>query len=298
MRCSELMKRDVAHCTDSALVTEAAEIMRERNVGFLPVCDANGAVVGTITDRDIVVRVLATGRANEHTRVVEVFTAAVVSCGADDELDVAEERMSSFQKSRVVCVDSGGRLVGVISLSDIASLESDGAGIVAASVAGRETTAQGKRNTDLGDGRPLECRDVMNHNVECCRRDDLASTIAGMMLEHDIGFIPVCDEDGTIVGTLTDRDLTVRVVAAHKPPETTRAMDILTPELVYCAIDDPLTVAEELMTTYKKSRIVCADDARHPKGVISLADIARVEPPAIFSRILRIVASHGRELAA
>jgi CBS domain-containing protein len=287
------MKREVARCTEDAFVTEAAEIMRDRDVGFLPVCASNGTVVGIITDRDIAIRVLATGRANEHTRVGDVITTAVVSFHADDELEVAEERMSSFQKSRVVCVDSGGHLAGVISLSAIASLESDGAGIVAASVAGRETTAQGKGLAAVDDGRALECRDVMNHTVECCRREDIASTIAAIMRDREIGFVPICDEAGAIIGTITDRDLTLRVVAARRHALTTRAMDVLTPELVYCAVDDPLSIAEELMTAYKKSRIVCADDARHPQGIISLADIARVEPPGIFSRILRGVASAG-----
>ena len=131
----------------------------------------------------------------------------------------------------------------------------------------------------------------MNFDVECCRRDDLTPAIAAVMRDREIGFVPVCDESGAIVGTLTDRDLTIRVVAARRHAGTTRASDILTPELVYCAVDDPLTIAEDLMTEYKKSRIVCADDKRRPQGIISLADIARFESPAIVSRVLRRVAA-------
>jgi CBS domain-containing protein len=291
MRCSDLMNGDVACCIESSFVIDAAEIMRQRNVGFLPVCTVEGVVVGTITDRDIAVRVLAAGRPSEQTRVADVITPVVVSCRPDDELEIAEERMSSFQKSRIVCIDAEGRLAGVISLSDIAKLESDGAGIVAASVASRETAASRQSAPDVPGRRPLECGDVMNLDVACCCREDFVPAIAVMMRDRDIGFVPVCDEGGAIVGTLTDRDLTIRVVAAGKPPAATRAMDILTPELVYCAVDDPLTVAEDLMTEYKKSRIVCADNACRPRGVISLADIARVEAPAIVSRILRDLAS-------
>jgi CBS domain-containing protein len=296
MLCSELMSRDVAWCLDSSFVTDAATIMRERNIGFLPVCGEDGAVLGTLTDRDIAVRVLAVDRAAEQTRVGEVLSPLAASCRPDDELAIAEEQMSSFQKSRVVCIDAQGGLAGVISLSDIAGLESDGAGIVAASIAGRETGRVRRALPEEGAGA-LACRAVMNLDVECCGREDLTPAIAAIMRDHDVGFVPVCDEGGAIVGTLTDRDLTIRVVAARKDPGTTRAIDILTPELVYCAADDPLTVAEELMTTYKKSRIVCADEARHPQGVISFADIARVEPPAIVSRLLRGVASGSSSFA-
>ena len=155
MLCSELMKRDVARCLDSSFVIDAAEIMRDRNVGFLPVCSMSGAIVGTITDRDIAVRVLASGRAHERTRVGDMIMPLVVSCSPDDELEVAEERMSSFQKSRIVCIDARGRLAGVISLSDIAMLESDGAGIVAASVASRETARSAERGSAEARGLPL-----------------------------------------------------------------------------------------------------------------------------------------------
>jgi CBS domain-containing protein len=292
MLCSELMKRDVAWCLDGSFVREAATIMRDRDVGLLPVCGEDGVVLGTITDRDITVRVLAVGRSSEHTRVGEVLSALSVSCRPDDELAIAEEQMSRFQKSRIVCVDAEGGLAGIISLSDIAGLGSDGAGIVAASIAIRET-ARGRRappEEGAGEGA-LACRAVMNLDVECCGREDLAAAIAAMMRDRDVGFVPVCDEGGGIIGTLTDRDVTIRIVAEGKDPETTRAIDILTPELVYCAADAPLTVAEDLMTRYKKSRIVCADDERHPQGVISFADIARVEPPGIVSRLLRGIAS-------
>src|SRR5438093_6947896 len=101
MRCSELMKHEVATCLDSALVTEAAEVMRDRNVGFLPVCTTDGRVVGTITDRDITMGVLALDYPIDRTRVGDMMMPGIVSCAPDDELAVAEDRMSSFQKSRI-----------------------------------------------------------------------------------------------------------------------------------------------------------------------------------------------------
>jgi CBS domain-containing protein len=60
---------------------------------------------------------------------------------------------------------------------------------------------------------------------------------------------------------------------------------------VFCSPDDPLTVAEDLMAQYKKSRIVCADSLRRPLGVISLADLSRVERTGRIIRVLRELSS-------
>jgi CBS domain-containing protein len=118
------MSRDVAFVFARETVQLAACKMRDRNVGFLPVIDSTRRVLGAITDRDIVVRLVADDR-TARTPVDEVMTHAVVSCRATDDLGVAERLMSDYHKSRVVCTDDSGRLVGVVSLSDIAQEEDD-----------------------------------------------------------------------------------------------------------------------------------------------------------------------------
>jgi CBS domain-containing protein len=292
MLCSDLMKRHVERCHVTALVSGAAATMRDKNVGFLPVCDDTEVVIGTLTDRDIVVRVLAEGLAPGRTRVRDVMTDDVVSCSPYEELAVAEDLMIGAQKSRMICLDPDRRLAGIISLSSIAKKHSRRhAGIIAASVAGREARAA---LLDRRKGsRVTPCQDVMTIEPRCCRRDDLVGAIAALMRDHNIGFLPVLDEDGTVIGTLTDRDLAIRVVADERPAEMTRAGDVLTPELVFCFPDDPLSVAEDLMVAYKKSRIVCADADRRPLGVISLSDLARIERASAVSRVLREVSSRA-----
>jgi CBS domain-containing protein len=101
----------------------AAERMRSDNIGFLPVCDASGRVVGTITDRDIAMRVVADERP-PHTRVEDVMTHEVIACSPSDDVHRAEQLMGKYNKSRIICVDDAGHPVGVISLSDIAQHES------------------------------------------------------------------------------------------------------------------------------------------------------------------------------
>jgi CBS domain-containing protein len=100
----------------------AAKLMRDANVGFLPVCSMDGTVVGTITDRDIVVR-LAADDGDLETRVSELMTREVVSCRPKDDLSRAEKLMEQRQKARIVCTDDKGRPLGIISLSDIVQHE-------------------------------------------------------------------------------------------------------------------------------------------------------------------------------
>jgi len=96
--------------------------MREENVGFLPVCDPSKRVVGTLTDRDIAIRLVAEALP-PATAVNEIITREVVSCRPTDDVRKAEQIMSNGQKSRIVCTDDSGRLLGVISLSDIAQAD-------------------------------------------------------------------------------------------------------------------------------------------------------------------------------
>ena len=122
MRCEELMKRDVECVSPQATAQAAAQRMREQQIGFLPVCDESQKVLGTVTDRDLAVRILADARA-PTTPVGEVLTREVVACRPEDDLRKAQELMGRNHKSRIMCVDGEDRLVGVISLSDIAQKE-------------------------------------------------------------------------------------------------------------------------------------------------------------------------------
>ena len=122
MRCREIMKSDVESVSSTDSAQTAARLMRDENVGFLPVCDQSKRVIGTITDRDLTIRVLAEASPST-TRVEDVMTREVVCCRPDDDLEDAEKLMGKNQKSRIVVIDAGGALVGVISLSDIAQRE-------------------------------------------------------------------------------------------------------------------------------------------------------------------------------
>lgn len=122
MQCSEIMKAQPECVDPDVTAADAAERMREKNIGFLPVCDSSGAPIGTITDRDIAVRVVAR-RLAPATAVGDVMTRDVVACRTTDDVERAKVLMAQHQKSRIMCIDDAGRVAGVISLSDIAQRE-------------------------------------------------------------------------------------------------------------------------------------------------------------------------------
>jgi CBS domain-containing protein len=121
--CADFMKTNPQSVREGDSVRLAAEIMSVANVGFLPVCDGDRRVVGTITDRDIVVRGVALGSDPDDRSVGDVMSRNVVACRPEDEMAVVEQFMAYYQVSRLVITDEQDKLVGVISLSDIAERE-------------------------------------------------------------------------------------------------------------------------------------------------------------------------------
>jgi CBS domain-containing protein len=125
MRCESVMTEDVVYVRPTDTAQYAALAMRQENVGFLPVCDERGCVVGTLTDRDLAMRVCAEGIAPAKVTVGEVMTPDVVGCLPEDDLTHAERLMAERGKSRIVIVDEAAHLCGVISLTDVALRDSN-----------------------------------------------------------------------------------------------------------------------------------------------------------------------------
>jgi len=125
MQCAQVMKHDYESVTPADNVHTAARKMRDRGVGFLPVVDENRKPVGTITDRDIAVRVAAQDERPSNVGVQDAMTTEVVVCRPNDDLRDAEEAMATARKARIMVVNDDGQLVGVISLSDVIEREQD-----------------------------------------------------------------------------------------------------------------------------------------------------------------------------
>lgn len=114
-----VMTRNVRTMTPKDTVAIAAKAMAELNVGVIPVCEG-GKLLGMVTDRDIVVRVVAKGL-DAHTTLADVMSVKVRTAKDTDDLDKVLEEMSSSQIRRLPVVDSANQLVGIISIGDIAA---------------------------------------------------------------------------------------------------------------------------------------------------------------------------------
>ena len=100
-------------------VQQAARRMSELDVGSLPVCD-NDRIVGIVTDRDITVRCTSQGDSPGETRVGDVMTPDIVFCFEDQDVDEAAKLMEREQVRRLVVLNRDKRLVGIVSLGDLA----------------------------------------------------------------------------------------------------------------------------------------------------------------------------------
>ena len=115
----DIMTRDVEIIAPKATVQEAAKKMQDLNVGALPVCDGD-KLTGMITDRDLVMRVLAEGRNPKTVTVSEAISKDVVFCFEDDGVDKASQLMARHQIRRLPVMSSTKRLVGIVTLGDVA----------------------------------------------------------------------------------------------------------------------------------------------------------------------------------
>jgi CBS domain-containing protein len=99
-------------------VSYAAKMMRDEDVGFAPIVEGD-RLVGTLTDRDIAVRVVAEGRDPDETLVKEVATNSLITVDPEDDFDEAMRQMARHQVRRLAVVRDG-RLVGVVAQADVA----------------------------------------------------------------------------------------------------------------------------------------------------------------------------------
>jgi len=120
-KCSEVMTREPVCCEPADPISKAAEVMKREDVGSVPVVESAGRLVGIVTDRDIVVKVLADGRSVEHATVREAMTANPVSCREDEDISRAVSLMEERQVRRMPVVGADGRLAGIIAQADIAT---------------------------------------------------------------------------------------------------------------------------------------------------------------------------------
>ena len=123
MKCSEVMTSEPKFCVTTETAFHAAQLMKSEDVGPIPIVSDRETKMlkGIVTDRDLVLKVVAEARDPKTTRLEEVMTTVVATCRADDDADEALGLMEQHQVRRIPIVDGDGRLVGIISQADVAT---------------------------------------------------------------------------------------------------------------------------------------------------------------------------------
>jgi CBS domain-containing protein len=119
MELREIMTRDVEVVSSDASLKDAASKMKSLDVGLIPVCDGD-RLQGMLSDRDITIRATAEGRDPKTTKVSEVMSTDLAYCLEEQEVEEAVSLMEARQIRRVPILDQDKRLVGIVSLGDIA----------------------------------------------------------------------------------------------------------------------------------------------------------------------------------
>jgi CBS domain-containing protein len=126
MKISEVMTRDVRVVAPTQTIQEAARLMGELDIGALPVAD-NEKLVGMITDRDIAVRAVGQSR-GPQTPIAEAMSQDIKYCFEDQTTDEVTANMADIRVRRLPVVDRNKRLVGILSLGDLAHADTPDAG--------------------------------------------------------------------------------------------------------------------------------------------------------------------------
>ena len=122
-KCNEVMTKNPVCCLPNDMVAKAAELMKNENIGSIPVIENEQTkkLVGIVTDRDLALKIVAEGLDAKSTKVEAVMTRKVVTCRADDDLQKALDAMSEHQLRRIPVVDNDNKILGIIAQADVAT---------------------------------------------------------------------------------------------------------------------------------------------------------------------------------
>jgi CBS domain-containing protein len=127
-----------------------------------------------------------------------------------------------------------------------------------------------------------KCDEVMTKNPVCCLPNDMVEKVAQLMKRENIGSIPVIDNEQTnkLIGIVTDRDLTLKIVAEGRDAKSTKVEAVMTRKVVTCHAEDDLQKALDEMSGHQLRRIPVVDSDNKILGIIAQADVAtRVNQP-------------------
>ncbi len=120
MKVKDAMKTDVGACSTEDSLMKAAEMMRVRDCGAIPLLDGERKkIVGILTDRDICLAIAARNRKASDVKTEDLGTRKVISCDAEDDLESALRKMRKYKIKRLIVIEKSGELAGILSIADL-----------------------------------------------------------------------------------------------------------------------------------------------------------------------------------
>ena len=137
----------------------------------------------------------------------------------------------------------------------------------------------------------MKLSEIMTRQVEVIQPDDSLQFAAKKMKDRDIGFLPVCDGT-TLMGVLSDRDITIRALAEGMDVNVMLSRDLMTTPAIYCFDDQDISEAAKVMAEHQIRRLVILSrEDERVVGVISLGDLARSDSNELSQKVLQRVSA-------
>lgn len=121
MKVKECMCKKVACVTPQDTISNVAKVMQSNQIGCVPVCDAQQQLCGIITDRDIVLRVVACNKDTNQTMASDIMTTQIWTCKQDDDMTQAQTQMEANQIRRLPVCDNQNKVIGMLTLGNLAN---------------------------------------------------------------------------------------------------------------------------------------------------------------------------------
>jgi len=280
----EVMTREVVTLAPEMPVAAAWQKMLDTLLKALPVVDKGGAVVGMLTDEDLLERAGLQQRLSVAERldastmkdeiarlgtspltVAKVMSKPAITVRAKDSLGVAAARMAKAGIKRLPVVDDSNRLVGVLSRVDVLRL----------------VTEKEAKKLTAPLGAAISVRDVMSPSIPVVQEKDDLATIVDTMLEGGSHRVIVVNGKGHAVGLISDSDVVARIQPAEQPDvlaalqgkgkapsSTVIASELMSPGVLTAKPETPLVEAVKMMMSPKRKWLVVVDEKNHPLGLV------------------------------
>ena len=140
-----------------------------------------------------------------------------------------------------------------------------------------------------------KCSDIMTEDLVYCTPGDTVTEVARLMKKEDIGPVLVVDSNDskTLVGIVTDRDLVLKAIAEGLDPQTTKVNDVMSKKLVTCRMEDDVEQAMSAMAQFQLRRIPVVEENMKLVGIISQADVARMNAPAKTGEVVKEISQEN-----